>query len=270
VTRVKRRKEEHINHDRWLVSYADFITLLFAFFVVLYALSQADAKKFKEVAESLNRSLKGPPSHAPTGPKGGEGAGDFPGEPVISGAESAARAEAEAHAQAETRASLQSGLLEGADSIERVALVSTPGERRAASVRVTVSDLFADRSITAREELLPILDRMGRIIAANHDRIWIDGHSEVSEERSGETSALNGWDLSASRAAWIARYWIQKFGVDPSRLVVSGYSHFHPHATGDGKTEWSRGLNRSIEVVFEPVVPVAPVSRSAPPALPSK
>src|SRR6266576_1509892 len=54
----KKKKEEHVNHERWLVSYADFITLLFAFFVVMYAIAQADLAKFRKVSESLRKAFK--------------------------------------------------------------------------------------------------------------------------------------------------------------------------------------------------------------------
>ncbi|MGE0616370.1 MAG: flagellar motor protein MotB [Bacteriovoracia bacterium] len=250
----RKKHAEHANHERWLVSYADFITLLFAFFVIMYAISQADLAKFKTVSESIRKAF------GASGPVGmidlhGQGGGTTV-NPLDEAAQPAGRVldlpAGKVHTAADPDPELQNlkELMEEAISIDVAASSLNDSqmifEGKNLIVKLAVKDFFGAGKVGVEQDLLPLLDRIGRILA-NSDRVLrIEGHSDESEEKT--PGFAGGWELSAARAAWVAKYWMGRFHIDPLRLGVVGYSHFRPLRKGG--TEWDRAANRRIEIVI--------------------
>jgi chemotaxis protein MotB len=266
--RKRKKKDDHGGgHERWLVSYADFITLLFAFFVVMYALSVQDLAKVKAAAQSIRQAFGGPavlPAGSGSGMRDGARINPF-GEPAqcppCAGDSAPPPASDEAREAAQARAELggmQTELEEAArvetahsDLGERM---DTLVDRRGLVIRLSAKDFFAPGEAGVRQDLQPLLDRIGRVIARSDRPVRIEGYSDASEKSS--PGYASSWDLSAARAAWVARYWIARFKLDPRRVGVAGYAHYRPLPVEDGspsasRSEWARAKNRRIEIVVE-------------------
>jgi len=278
--RRAKKHGEHANHERWLVSYADFITLLFAFFVVMYALSVQDLAKVKAAAESIRKAFGGPAVLTGPGHEGGMRdatrlspfAGSEGGEGNEGGAGTSATSapdtkdpHGELHqlkSELEEIAGLETG---ESDLNERMQTVI---EKRGLVVRLSAKDFFAPGESLVRSDLHPLLDRIGRVVARSSRPISIEGYSDVGEATKTPGYASD-WELSAARAAWVARYWIGRFSIDPSRIGIAGFAHFRPLPLDDvsgasggesaasapgaarAKTSaWERGKNRRIEIVI--------------------
>lgn len=245
---MKKRHPEHVNLERWLVSYADFITLLFAFFVILYATSKADASKFKAAALSIRSAFgtAGPVGMIDLGgASGGATINNFeileaPGGRALNlpAGKTNTAADPDPELQ-ETRELLEETIsldLGTADTSDKLLMTY---DARGLVVRVAVKDFFEENSAQVRSDLTPLLDRLGRVLARTRRLIRIEGHSDKRES--------NGWQLSAERAASIARYWVDRFAMDGARIGIAGYSHYRP--LSEKKDEYARARNRRIEII---------------------
>lgn len=252
---MKKKHPEHVNLERWLVSYADFITLLFAFFVVMYAISQADMAKFKAVAGSMKAAF-----HSGTeggamplnGAAGGDTVNQFDSPNPAGGGRIQDMPAGKTNTAADPDPSLQEvrELLEESISLEVGAVNSSDAlqmayDSRGLVLRLAVNDFFDPGEIEPRQDLRPLLDRIGRVLATTKRLIRVEGHTDQSEDNMKGT--VGSWELSAARAAWVVRYWLKRFDVDPRRIGIAGYAHFRP--IGDSRTEMGRGRNRRIEVI---------------------
>jgi len=251
---MRKKHPEHVNLERWLVSYADFITLLFAFFVIMYALSQADMIKFKKFTEGVHKAFS-------SGPMGMVDMGGSSGGKTVSLLENAEAPGGRAmnlpagktNTSADPDPQLQevkemleetvSLELGSADTAEKLQLQF---DSRGLIVRVATKDFFEPGEVEVRDDLRPILDRIGRVLSKSHRLIRVEGHSDSAEAEPA--GYLSDWELSSARAAWVVKYWIQRFGFDPTRLAVAGYAHFRPLTQKADPIE--RAKNRRVEVII--------------------
>ncbi len=252
---MKKKHPEHVNLERWLVSYADFITLLFAFFVIMYAMSQSDTAKFRKVTEGLRRafSAAGPVGMVNLGgTSGGESVSAFDMiEPP--GGRTLDLPAGKTHTAADPDPELQEvrELLEETVSLELGATeisdhLQMQFDSRGLVVRVAVKDLFPEGGIEVRPDLRPILDRIGRVLSKTKRLIRLEGHMDPYEKKSNDFH--NDWEFSCARAAWVARYWLERFEFEPSRLGVACYASFRPLARGTDP--WSHAKNRRVEFII--------------------
>lgn len=268
---MRRKKHgDHANHERWLVSYADFITLLFAFFVVMYALSMENLAKVKAAAESIRKAFGGPASV--NGINAGKGSAmiDPRCETRISPFDSSPAGLdpsgelAKMQGQFREAASLESGSPDLAESLDMHV------DRRGLVVRLSARDFFAKGEVKVRTDLLPLLDRIGRVLAGTSRQFRVEGFADSGERKPGPGYASD-WELSAGRAAWVAKYWIARYEIDPARVGVGGYGHHRPLPPGPaapesgagaptvvtaakptrpGASEWARAQERRVEIVI--------------------
>jgi chemotaxis protein MotB len=239
-------EEEHENHERWLVSYADFITLLFAFFVVMYSVSRVDTKRLVQVLESVKFAL-----HF----QGSGGVAKMPvydGPPSVGGCVANLGAERGGEAarvdidpvrkRVERRVQ---HLLRKLNESPRSVVVAVEGNRL--TVRLAARRFFDPQRATLRPEMLPVLQGLGEELARLERPLEIGGHA--SEELSAKGPFRNDWELSGVRAAAVARY-LEKQRLFRARdLSAVGYADTHPLSKAD--TDEARAANRRVDLSVE-------------------
>jgi chemotaxis protein MotB len=250
-------EEEHENHERWLVSYADMITLLAALFIVLFAMSSVNAQKFQKFAQALRGSLSGSAASAPSpsgaGPTKPVPALFFGGPSILGGltaphdddsatsnaAQRAARAEHDALQGAEDRLNAQLA------SVGLASKVQVNLQPRGLVVSIVTDDLLFDSGSAAlRTGGRSILDALAPALATLPNPISVEGHTD-SRPVSG--TYPSNWELSSSRAAAVLRYLVEVRGLPAPRFTATGYADQRPVAPND--TEVNRARNRRVEVV---------------------
>ena len=242
----KQHAEEHENHERWLVSYADFMTLLFAFFVVMYSVSRIDQKRMVEVVKSVKFAMhfkgtggsdqlpifEGPVSEGGCVTNMGEAG---PNKQEVAAVEAVRR-------RIEKR--LKGLLLERPDNPPTV-LMHTEGRRL--MIRLSASHFFDPSQAAIRPEMIPVLDAIATELAQFHRAIRIEGHTD--DQAAAHTRFRDNWDLSASRAAAVASYMQGAHHIDGKLLTAAGQGSARP--IGDNSTPQGREINRRVELVLE-------------------
>ncbi len=238
----KKHAEEHENHERWLVSYADFITLLFAFFVVMYAISRVDNKKLEQTATSIRWALhmqgSGGTNALPIF-QGPQGTGLDLGSAAPKSKSVQQRAAEKWRNRLEKR--LRPLLMERNASV----IVEAEGQRLA--VRLGASRFFDSGHAVLRPEALPVLDSVGLELKALQRHIRVEGHTD-SLVPNGDRFR-NNWDLSAARAATVANYLEEALRIPANSLSAVGRASTMPIAKNDAPE--GREMNRRIELVVE-------------------
>jgi len=247
---MPKKHPEHVNLERWLVSYADFITLLFAFFVVLYAISRADIAKFKAVSESLRAAFSGDLVDQ-AGRSGGKTFNQFETE-VPTGGLVIDMPSGKMNIQAPDYEDLKrvADILEESVSYELGASdfaekIQITYDDRGLVVRLSAKDFYLAGSAEVKPDALPILNQMAKVLKTVKRHIRVEGHTDNGKIAS-EYYPTN-WELSTARAAWLVRYLIKKFDYDPRLLEASGFAEFHPVASNDSPI--GRARNRRVEIV---------------------
>lgn len=251
----KRHTEhEHENEERWLLSYADMITLLMAFFVVLYAMSNVDSKKYEKLAASLSESL-GPRQVTPVNldlnpPLRREG--ERSRRPTERVAEPpASTPPPDEKSQADNRREKAERLREEVverllreDSKDQI-MVSVSEDFRKVSIRLAASLLFQPGSAAMEQSAVPMLEEMAAILLPLQLPVMIEGHTDNVPINTAEFQS--NWQLSAARAANVLLYMQNQFGLPPTLLSASGYGEYRPIT--DNETPENRARNRRVEFV---------------------
>lgn len=247
---MPKKHPEHVNLERWLVSYADFITLLFAFFVIMYAISRADIAKFKAVSESLKAAFAGEMVDQ-TGKSGGKSLNQFETE-IPSGGLVLDMPAGKMNIQSPDYEDLKrvADILEESVSYELGASdfaekVQITYDDRGLVVRLSAKDFYLQGSAEVKQDALPVLNQMAKVLKTVRRHIRIEGHTDTGKITS-EFYPSN-WELSTARAAWLVRYLIKKFDYDPRLLEAAGFAEFRPVAEND--TPRGRSRNRRVEIV---------------------
>jgi chemotaxis protein MotB len=246
---LRKKKEEHVNLERWLVSYADFITLMFAFFVIMYAVSQADMEKFKKFSVGLRNAFAGSPNMIQANGSANGNAvnlfealetpgGRVPNLPAgkINVAADPDPELQEVHELLEETISLDLGVKDSS------VIPQLMYDSRGLVIRIAAKNFFDDSQSKVKIDMQPVLDRIGEILSHSKRLIRVEGHVDIDE-----AVGISGWKLSSDRAIAVTQQWMQKFHFDPARLGVAGYSSFHPLA--QGRDPLSRAKNRRVEII---------------------
>jgi chemotaxis protein MotB len=240
----RRRHESHENHERWLVSYADFITLLFAFFTVLYATSQADLKKQDEFEKTMKKQFGG---FIGIGEAPGNGAADQ---------ELYAKNVSLIQAIPESFPKQGAGAREVQDHVERVLDRELPKEDRQGTItgvrhdavgvkiQLAANKIFTMGSADLNPESIKALDRIGELLKESGRRIIVEGHTDDIPIKTEKFPS--NWELSAARATKIVRYLVARHKIAPSQLVPVAYADQKPFVPND--SEENRARNRRIEI----------------------
>jgi chemotaxis protein MotB len=247
----RRKKHAHVNHERWLVSYADFITLLFAFFVVLYSTSQMDNKKVVQVSAAIH--------------------GAFQELGVFSGSAQGSGLRVEAAPPGQVQAILEPTQLAGTKGDEGLAgagegvdvellkqeLEEALGDqikRHEIEMHVTPEGLVVSlREVgffaSGNADLLPDgrapLGRIAHILNAKGFQIRVEGHTDQVPIHTARFKS--NWELSTARATEVVALLVERYGFDPMQISAAGYSQYRPVASND--TEEGRKTNRRVDLI---------------------
>lgn len=243
----RKKKHDHVNHERWLVSYADFITLLFAFFVVLFSSSQADKKKVQQVEYAIHSAF--------------QTMGIFPmmsSSPnlqSVGGAPNTATVMMgdDLDASPKTMADLnkmkaQLDHLLAAEIAHRTVTVQVGRDGLVISLRA--AGFFESASAVPIPDSLHTLHAIGNALAATPYDVRIEGHTDNVPIHNGQYQS--NWELSTTRATELAQLFIESSHVIPSHLSAAGYAEYHPVASN--ATEAGRSRNRRVDIIVLPHV----------------
>jgi len=244
----KKKHEEHENLERWLVSYADFITLLFATFVVLYALSQLDLAKFKLLKVSIQDAF----SNTLIQGKGAEKeVFESSGKDVLNESKQGD----DVHILPPIAPNLEPKQMEKVKeemekSIEKGELkgVGVKMESRGLVITLMNSVFFDSGNAAVNPESAKILDKVAFLIKKNFpsNQISVEGHTDNTPSNS--TLYPSNWELSSARASSVVRYLISRFKMSKNLFLAVGYAEVKPVSLND--TEPGRQKNRRVEVVI--------------------
>lgn len=226
-----KRHEEPENHERWLISYADFITLLFAFFVVMYATSTNNVEKQKSFEDSVRATLNlgsSLGSNVGTNSAAGKGKSEIPQDEDLD-----EYVERELEKRFPKAAKDQS-------------IAGVRHDLMGLKITLAASAFFPVGSAKIKKEALPALDRVGEILKRSERKIIVEGHTDDQTYvgPSGETN----WELASNRATSVVRYLIKIHRLDPHRMAAISYADQKPLAAND--TEENRAKNRRIEILL--------------------
>jgi chemotaxis protein MotB len=265
----KHEAEEHENHERWMVSYADMMTLLLVLFIVLFAISQVDKQKFAALAKGLSASFGGPITVQPGPTPEGSVLDGLPGAVDIASAiapdDTVEQAEVDAAAAqaalAEARQVAAEARAEYRDLSavrERIeAALAAAGHAGAAHYEIDerglvvhiVADqvLFDAEQAVLRPEGRSILDAVAPTLRDLPNPLGVEGHANHLPVTPGGAWPSN-WELSAYRATTVVRY-LAGTGVPGARMVANGYSDTRPLVPPSDPS--SIGVNRRVDVVIQ-------------------
>jgi len=255
---IRRKRSGHANHERWLVSYADFITLLFAFFVVLYASAQVDQRKVGRLALAIQvafQELGVFPASTTKIPINMAEPLPFSTVQVIENAKrtaeigrvssppndptTAASEEADLSTlQTELQQALQREISSHAVALHR--------ETEGLVISLREFGFFDSGSAALRPEAMPALDRIASILAVRTCRLRIEGHTDNIPIHTAMMAS--NWELSTARSTELVRLLIVRYRFPPERLSAAGYAEYHPIASND--TDSGRAQNRRVDIVI--------------------
>lgn len=256
--RRRKRREEHTSHERWLVSYADFITLLFAFFVVLYASSQVDKRRVGRLALAIQVAFQElgvfdtSNTHIP-----------------LSDTESVPFAKVQAVENVERTADLarvvqpMKGILSPSanptplkdiqQELEKALapeiqkrLVDVKQKKEGLVVSLREVGFYDSGSSALRESALGAVDRLAKVVEPRTENLRIEGHTDNIPIHNSKFAS--NWELSTARATELVKLFIYRYRVDPDRLSAAGFAEFHP--VDDNDNAEGRAHNRRIDIVI--------------------
>jgi chemotaxis protein MotB len=255
--RVRRRdhEEEHENEERWLLTYADMITLLMVLFIVLFSIGQLDLKKFAELKSGLSEGFGSPAAAASIG--GGPSVLDG-GKTPIDGVDAIATLKEQAQAAATEKSQLNQAQAEIQHALDDKGLgnkVTFRLEDRGLVLQIVSDDVLFD---LGKAELRPegreLLDGLVPALQEVSNQLAVEGHTDDQPIRGGPFAT--NWELSTARATTVLRYLVEQRGVASQRIAAAGYADTHPIVANDSPVDQAR--NRRVEIVI-----LAPQTRAA-------
>lgn len=246
MARRKRGEEEHENHERWLVSYADFITLLFAFFVVMYALSSINEGKYRVLSDALNSAFRSIPGNA-----SGATAAINPNAPMpvaipMRRPQASLKTDETMRQNRDKVRSIAKDINSVLAPLVQEGKVRVTEGARGITVEINASVLFAPGDANLDPVAVKALFAVARILAPSTFPIIVEGHTD--NVPISNLQFPSNWELSGVRASSVVRLFIDA-GVAPSRLTATGYADQRPVA--DNATPDGRQRNRRVAILIE-------------------
>jgi chemotaxis protein MotB len=247
----KRREEEHENHERWLVSYADFITLLFAFFVVMYAISSVNEGKYKVLSNSLSNAFTNT-----TAQPGGQpmaviqGAPPIPPRPIGKPDKLPDQKKVE---QRQKMKNIAGNIMEALQPLVAQGKVRLLETSRGVTIEINDSILFQPGQAKLQAASINAMLAIAQVLAASDFPITIEGHTDNIPISTPQFPS--NWELSAMRATTVLRLF-NDGGVGAERLTAIGYGETRPVETNT--TLEGRARNRRVSILIDSNRPEEP------------
>lgn len=250
----RKRQEEHENHERWLVSYADFITLLFAFFVVMYSISVVNEGKYRVLSETLKAVFSEPvrsekPIQLGEISRGQGRESPSPGDPPeppfqIELPELPHRPPANSTGGVETIQDLSQQFTSALSSlIDSEDVIITEGEDWL-ELEIKSRVLFKSGESRLERDAVPVIGQIADILKDSDNPIQVEGFTDNKPINTPRFPS--NWELSAARAASVVHL-LDRYGLDPERMSATGYGEHRPIA--DNSTAEGRQKNRRVVLV---------------------
>jgi chemotaxis protein MotB len=232
----RKHQEEHQNHEGWAIPYGDLVTLLLAFFVVMYSISQVNEGKYRVVSESLNAAFRGTPTTNSPIQIGAPAASLVP-TPVVQLPE-----DTQAIAMRQLAEQAEAAL----DPLIRQGLVDVSSGDGKLAIAIRSDILFASGSAALSDAIQPVIQLLGNVLQEFAVDIKVEGHTDNVPVVGGQYRS--NWELSAARAASVVHLLIAG-GVQPGRLSAIAFGEYRPvlpNLTPDG-----RNANRRVVLLVE-------------------
>jgi len=237
---ARKKHAEHVNHERWLVSYADFITLLFAFFVVMFAASNADHQKAGRIAKAVEVAFNQlavfePGSKSvPLNGEGGSVSEVFNVAKLMEPSKESALAK-------NVKSQLEQDL---AEEIKK-GVIRISEDSRGITVSLAEAGFFESGLASVRESSLPVLQRIAEKFRDVPQNLRVEGHTDNTPIRTAMFPS--NWELSTPRATNVLQY-LFNAQIQPQQLSAVGYDEYHPASTN--ATATGRAGNRRVDLVI--------------------
>ncbi|MCY6959609.1 OmpA family protein [Clostridium brassicae] len=234
--RNKNQQEEPKENNDWLATYADTITLLMTFFVLLYAFSMVDQTKFQQIAASMNSVLTG---NNATSILEMNTSGDVPvtGSPVDMGPKQTGNTEKE---------SMYNKIKSFVDSNKLKDTIEIRKDSRGVVMELKDNVLFDTAEADIKESSKPILDKINSLLATLPNEIIVEGHTDNVPIRNYKYAS--NWELSTQRAVNVLKYFVEVKGQNPKRFQAAGYGEYRPIAQNNNDT--NRAKNRRVNILI--------------------
>jgi chemotaxis protein MotB len=260
----RRRHEEHVNHERWAIPYGDLITLLLAFFVVMYAMSAVNEGKYRVLSQSIieafngnSKRLEATPSHTPSvlAPVPDAGASSTATSSArrielplrrqpVPGKGEQPTVQRTGGAQQHNLEQIQGEVQHALQPLIDKSLITMRRTDSYLEIEIRTDILFPSGVARLSTSADDVLSRIGAILSPFPNPLRVEGYTD--DKPINTALYPSNWELSAARAASVARLFADK-GVDPGRLGIIGWGQFRPAA--DNASEEGRNRNRRVLVV---------------------
>jgi len=227
---MKRKSEgEHDNAERWLLTYADLITLLLGLFVILYASSRVDMAKYKEVMSAFINLWGGGPAAV----------GNLTGDKGVMNNPSLTTPEQESYRlEKKVKAAVGEALKDGGAIVTR--------EERGVTVHFLEKFMFDEGKAEIRANAYPVLDTLGFLLQSIPNRIHVEGHTDITPIHTPQFPS--NWHLSVARALNVGYYLLQNYQIRPEKVSIIGYGEYQPLVPND--TPLHKAENRRVDIVI--------------------
>jgi chemotaxis protein MotB len=231
----KKKPEGHMNHERWLLSYSDFMTLLMILFVVLFAMSSVDQTKYKQLSESMKIAMGG-------------------GKSIVANQDAVSITEPSKPLNTEIEAQNEQSKLEQLKAqvdkyLEKNGMkdsVTTQIDERGLVVSLNDTLFFDSGRAEIKVESQKKIIEIGKILNQLGNYMRIEGHTDNVPISNGQFSS--NWQLSSARAANVTEFLIANSGIQPEKLSAVGYGEYRPIL--DNSTEEGRARNRRVDIII--------------------
>jgi chemotaxis protein MotB len=276
----KHKHEEHQNHEAWAIPYADLITLLLAFFVVMYAISTVNEGKYRVLSDSLFAAFRGTPRAIEPVQVGEKQAGDeqnarnsvidqavvnqamlngaarsmvqpvriktlMPKAPIATAHMGGHLEDAHTAAEAQILQRVADKVMRALDQLVRAKLVVVRRTPSLVQVEIRTDILFPSGSAKLSATAIPVIERLGSVLKPFPNPVLVEGDTDNRPIRT--VAYPSNWELSAARAASVVRRFMGA-GVDPARMAVIGHAQYEPIAPNT--TVAGRNANRRVDIVI--------------------
>ena len=220
----KKKKGDDIRTDGWMDTFADTMTLLLTFFILLYSISAVDSEKLKELSQALQNSLTGNSSVEEV-----QSIDDL-------------KVELEKGTKYEDLAAKLNEIIEKSSLTD---IIKIREEDRGIVLQVDESILFDSGKADIKPNSIPVLDTIATIIKQTDNEIVAEGNTDNVPVNNAQYRS--NWELSTERALSIVKYLIEKKDINPNRISLKGYGEFNPIAPND--TDANKAKNRRVDIL---------------------